>query len=97
LPQAILVTMEKKVNYVKRNNYKFLLFLKYQHDVQQAHPSSYSMHSIPPPDCGLNGRGVKLTNYIHLVPTLRMRGAMLLPPYMNLCRGKGQLYHNLQR
>ena len=45
LPQAILVTTKQTGNYVKRNNYKFLLFLKYQHDVQQAHPASYSMDS----------------------------------------------------
>ena len=96
LPQAILVTTKQTGNYVKRNNYKFLLFLKYQHDVQQAHPASYSMDSRYFPSTWF-GRGVKLTNHIHLVPRLRTSGAILLPPYMYLCPGKGQLYHNLQR
>jgi hypothetical protein len=36
-----------------------------------------------------SGRSVSLTTHLHLVPRLRLSGAVpLLPPYMTLCRAR---------
>ena len=45
-----------------------------------AHPALYSMATAVP-SCGKDGRGAKLNTHLHLVPRLRMTGAIPLLLY----------------
>jgi len=60
------------------------------HTGSEAHPASYSIGTRAA-SRGLSGRGVELTINLHLVPRLRMSGAIPLLPYMPSWRGQGKV------
>jgi hypothetical protein len=59
--------------------------------LQNIHPASYSV-GRGLFSCWLSTQGVKLTSHFHLVPRLRMSGAMYLPFYMPPWHVQAQLY-----